>query len=76
MLKKSIPLYSDVATCICTNCATFLAKMPLKMIESVCVCVLGGGGGGGKRTPRLVRNSGMSKSPNKLHVLTSSSYVH
>ena len=38
---KSVQIYTPVATC-----ATFLAKMSLKVIEfKKCVCVCGGGGG-------------------------------
>ena len=43
---KSVLMFTAVAIHVCTNSATFLAKMPLKVIESK-MCVLGWGGGGG-----------------------------
>ena len=53
IMLGSKQLHTAVTASMCTNCATSLAYIPLRVIDSkVCVCVWdvcvwGGGGGGG-----------------------------
>ena len=54
MLQKSVQLYTDISTRICTYCAAYLSNMPLKVTESIVFVEVregGGGGGGGRGTP-------------------------